>query len=47
MMMNPYEQQMILAEVQSKLDDAEKQVSSGKILPAKEALDALKEKYSV
>lgn len=45
--MSPYEQQMILAEVQAKLAEAEKQVSGGKILSAKEALAALREKYGV
>ena len=39
-------QKTILAEVQAKLARAEKQVSSGKILP-EEALDSLKEKYGV
>lgn len=40
-------QKIILAEVQAKLARAEKQVSSGKILPAKEALAKLREKYGV
>ena len=38
---------IMLAEVQAKLAAAEKQVSSGKILPAKEALAKLREKYGV
>lgn len=41
------EQKIILAEVQAKLAAAEEQADNGKILPAKEALDALKEKYGV
>lgn len=40
-------QKIILTEVQAKLARAEKQASSGKILPAKEALAKLKEKYGV
>lgn len=40
-------QKIILAEVQAKLVAAEEQADNGKILPAKEALDALKEKYGV
>ena len=43
--MQTHEQQIVLAEVQAKLVAAEKQVASGKILPAKEALAALREKY--
>lgn len=41
------EQEIMLAEVQAKLDAAEKQVDGGKILPAKEALAKLREKYGV
>lgn len=37
----------MLTEVQVKLAAAEKQVSIGKILPAKEELDALRDKYGV
>lgn len=45
--MNPYEQQMILAEVRAKLAEVENQVSGGKILPEKEALDAPRETCGV
>ena len=39
------EQGIMLAEVRIKLAAVEKQVDSGKIIPVKEELDALKEKY--
>ena len=45
--MKTYEQQITLAELEVELAEAEKQVSGGKILSAKEALDALREKYGV
>lgn len=45
--MQTHDQQIVLAEVQAKLVEAEKQVDSGKILPAKEDLAALREKYGV
>ncbi len=47
MTMNPYEQKIILERVPSKLEAAEKQVDLGKVLPAKEALAVLIEKYGV
>ncbi len=47
MTMNPYEQKIILERAPSKLEAAEKQVDLGKVLPAKEALAVLIEKYGV
>ena len=47
MTMTPYEQKIILERVPSKLEAAEKQVDLGKVLPAKEALAVLIEKYGV
>lgn len=45
--MKIYKQPIVSAEIRAKLAVSEKQVASGKILPAKEALAALREKYGV
>lgn len=45
--MQTHEQQIMLAEVQAKLAKAEKLLDSGKLLPAKECLTALQEKYGI
>ena len=45
--MQTHEQQIMLAEVQAKLARAEKLLDSGKLLPAKECLTALQEKYGI
>lgn len=47
MSMEVHERQMVLAEVEAKLAAAEEQVASGKVLDAKQAFAALREKYGV
>lgn len=45
--MEAYERQMILNEVTTKLAAAEEDVAAGRVVPAKEAFAALREKYGL
>ena len=47
MSMEAYERQMILNEVTTKLAAAEEDVAAGRVVPAKEAFAALREKYGL
>lgn len=47
MSMEAYERQMVLNEVATKLAAAEEDVAAGRVVPAKEAFAALREKYGL
>lgn len=47
MSMEAYERQMLLNEVTTKLAVAEEDVAAGRVVPAKEAFAALREKYGL
>lgn len=47
MSMEAYERQMLLNEVTTKLAAAEEDVAAGRVVPAKEAFAALREKYGL
>lgn len=47
MSMEAYERQMVLNEVTAKLAAAEEDVAAGRVVPAKEAFAALREKYGL
>ncbi len=45
MSMETYEERMRILDVYAKLAEAEKQIASGQVLPAKDSIEDLKKKY--